>query len=328
MYILKVLDVPEEDNLVKMIKESNVSSGNMKLLNEICWDIIPENHSLRLPFELIVEICQKCPNLYVSQFDENHGVSEKNKKNRILKYNTAAFYKTKSNSTKNLKTCEAKIFMEDNSNCVDKSNISNIKGYLDDIKSSNGDIKYKIIEKDGSKKIVKLAHQYSTVILSINSILLKMNIYQYSVIDSLMKKGDNFINLANVLRIPEKTVKIVLNSLVKSSIVLNTDKIYYLNSNYGVGLDDIKQGVNYNIDISEMDINEEEFLEICVDSHLQSICMRILKRAGKMPVENLILEIKALSKVNTSDERIINCINKIVEKGLGETRGDIIEYIQ
>jgi hypothetical protein len=68
--------------------------------------------------------------------------------------------------------------------------------------------------------------------------------------------------------------------------------------------------------------------DVCIDSYLQSVCSKILKRAGKIEISELLSEAEAISTMDVQDSQILNAIQKIVEKGLGETRGETIEYIQ
>lgn len=262
--ILRMLEVPHDDRLHKMINEMDSLESNFKIINSLYWNIEPQFPNLPLPVELLREISLKKP--------------------------------------------ELQVFNSDGKN-------ANTQGY-----SSKFDLftpKFRINTVGLESKMITLAHQYSVVQLSINSKLVHLNMYQYVIICLLMKESLSFGEIVERLNeVPENIVRKVVDSLVYNHfIVENCDR-------YCIDCLNIENG-----DYSRVHYNSEPEAEICIESYLQTIGVKILKLKKEVEIKTLINEIKHFAKVDASNQTIESSIKKLIEKGLAEHKGDIIEFI-
>ncbi|ELA42607.1 uncharacterized protein VICG_00359 [Vittaforma corneae ATCC 50505] len=179
------------------------------------------------------------------------------------------------------------------------------------------EMKYRLKGEDSQEKTVQIAHQYSRIVLSINGILIRMNIYQYIVIDRLYKGPENIANIAKMTGISDQILKTVIHSLMEHSILKFARGFYYLSCE----------------DIQECDIscigNQEErmILDVCVDSYIQALGVKVLKKVKRIDVGKLIKEIKGLSRLEVNEEFVTDSLKKLVDKGMAETKNNTIEYV-
>lgn len=327
--ILCLLEIAEDDKLMKMVHESSVTSGKFKLLNGSCWGIEPEHHLLRIPNELLVEITSEYPTLRIYQSEEKGICEVVSEEDSTIINSGLKLISGVNRSSYN----EVKIRMEDNKELrIDskKQKSSCILKPSEKLSADtpNPEVRYRIMSHEENKKIVKLAHQYSEVYLKINERTFKMNIYQYSAIDHLKNGPSTISSISSRLFVPESLLNGVFESLINCGIVSLADELYFLDVKFN---DDVlidSGNLNYNHDISKLDPAPNDAPDVCIDSYLQSTCSKMLKRAGKIEVSKLLSEAKAVSSLDVEDDQVLNAIQKIAEKGLGEIRGEIIEYIQ
>lgn len=181
---------------------------------------------------------------------------------------------------------------------------------------TSGDLKFKLLSDEGKDKIVSIAHQYSRITLMINSKVVAMNIYQYSVVDMLKKEPDTVPGISTKLRLPESLVKGMMASLLKSGIVSLRKSEYFLDC----------RNVS-DCDISAVETDSEQALDVCIDSYLQSLCVSKLKRHGKMKIGDLEDEVRLVSRLEVEELKVSDAVEKIIEKGLAEARGDSVEFV-
>jgi len=327
--ILCLLEITEDDKLMKMVHESSVTSGKFKLLNGSCWGIEPENHLLRIPNELLVEITSEYPSLRIYQSEEKGICEVVSEEDSTILNSGLKLISGVNRSSYN----EVKISMEDNKELrIDskkqKSSCILKPGEKLSSDTPNPEVRYRIMPHEENKKIVKLAHQYSEVYLKINERTFKMNIYQYSAIDCLKSGPSTVSSISSRLFVPESLLNGVFESLLSCGIVSLADDLYFLDVKFN---DDVlidSGNPKYHHDISKIDPAPNDAPDVCIDSYLQSTCSKMLKRVGKIEISKLLSEAKAISSLDVEDDQVLNAIQKIAEKGLGEIRGEIIEYIQ
>lgn len=179
-----------------------------------------------------------------------------------------------------------------------------------------GDIRFKVLADAGKDKIVNIAHQYSRITLLINNKTVEMNIYQYSVIDVLLQGPSTVPDVSTKLRLPESLIKGIMTSLLKSRIVS------LRKGEYSLDCREISDS-----DISAVEVESEQTLDVCVDSYLQSLCVSRLKRYGKMKVGSLADEVRLISRLEVEESKVSDAVEKIIEKGLAESKGDFIEFV-
>lgn len=262
--ILRILEVPPEDKLFKMVGEMDCLNSNFKILNSLYWNIEPQFSNLPLPVELIREL--------------------------------------------NLKKSEIQtVYVED------KEKISEISNSKYDLVN----LKFKMKCTGSENKIITLAHQYSTVQLIINSKSITFNIYQYVILCLLMQESVTLNEIMPRLNnIPENIVKKILNSLILGRFInLNNDI-------YSIDCSRIESG-----DYSKIQFASEPEADICIESYLQTIGAKILKFKKEMNTSALITEIKLYSKVEVTNNIIDLAIKKLIEKGIAELKGEILEFI-
>lgn len=178
------------------------------------------------------------------------------------------------------------------------------------------EMKYRLKSEDSQEKTVQIAHQYSRMVLSINGMFIKMNVYQYVVVNHLYKGSENIINITKVTGIPDKMLKAVLHSLIEHKIVKLVRGLYSLDC----------ENV-HECDISCIESQEEKSTDVCVDSYIQALGVKVLKRAKRIDMAKLIKEIKGLSSLDVNEELVTDSLKKLVDKGMAETKNNIIEYI-
>lgn len=170
------------------------------------------------------------------------------------------------------------------------------------------------------EKVVKMAHQFSKIRLGIDGRVVLMNIYQYAVVDALrqpMRMGD----LAEYVGVQEHQLAGILMVLEREGIVRHDADAgqYWLcrqRSSKGAASD-----------ISAMQESMAGRMDICVNSYLQVLCARILKRMKRCGIAEIVREIVGLSKMKVDQKAVLCAIDVIIEKGIGEVREGVIEYV-
>lgn len=181
--------------------------------------------------------------------------------------------------------------------------------------SENAEMKYKL-KGLPQEKTVYLAHQYSTVDLVINGVNVRMNMYQYVAFDNLCKEAGTADDLSKACGISLRTLNRALKALTEYRFIRHRQGIY------SIDCSEIKSR-----DISAEQGQEERALDVCVDSYIQALGVRILKRAKIMDVDMFLREIKEQSRSNVDDDFVAETLKKLVDKGLLESKNGIIEYI-
>lgn len=180
----------------------------------------------------------------------------------------------------------------------------------------SGKLSFRLKCVNSSDKIVSIAHQYSKIKLSINNRNITVNAYQYTVIDILSRSPETFMNLSMQLKISDQLLESVIESLLRSNIVSCARGLCMLNCK------DLVDG-----DISILDKQEKKNVDVCIDSYLQALGVKVLKNRKSLDLNSLVAEIQGLSQLDIEENAILESLKKLVEKGMAETRSNMIEYV-
>lgn len=177
---------------------------------------------------------------------------------------------------------------------------------------NNVEMKYKLSDE----KVVQIAHQYTKIILNINGSRVQMNIYQYIIVDLLQKRSETMENLIKLSGIKDQVLKSMMYGLIEQRIVK------CVMGTYSLLCDNVQ-----DCDIFCIKSGEESKIDICTESYIQALSANILKRAKKIDMAGLINEIKGMSRLEVNEEFVCNSVKKLVEKGIADTKNNIIEYV-
>lgn len=292
--ILKYMNVPEDNKLFIMLDEIRESRKGLKILSGTNWNIEPVNHTFRMPNELIRRILEESPNINVYTGTDSLVDLHGRENGEEIKFRIGSATK----------------------NTVGDVRGSKVRGIVDSI--NNGcRIATRAPHHLGSEeKILQIAHQYSRIQLEINTKPIVVNIYQYAIIDMLMKDNETADSLMKRMKLAPELLKSILESLVLAGIIKYEDHSYQLDCS------DVKSE-----DISKVVESKEEVPDVCVESYIQTLGTRVLKKIKKLDVESLVEEVRSVSRIEVPNEMIYQSISKLVEKGIAETKNNVIEFI-
>lgn len=183
--------------------------------------------------------------------------------------------------------------------------------------------------EDGNYKVndktIRIYHKFSKVRIAVNSRELVTNIFQYAVIAAL-RKPRAFAELLETAKMKDQMMKNTLSLLLRLDIVAQRagpqdEALYYIRAG-GESL--AQDGVH---DISSLYEEPAEGMDFCISSHLQGLMTCILKRNKTVGVNTLINESISLSKIETSKAAALQAIESLVEKGIVEKNGGVLDYL-
>ncbi|KAM0679810.1 hypothetical protein GINT2_001982 [Glugoides intestinalis] len=179
-----------------------------------------------------------------------------------------------------------------------------------------GRLSFRLKCNSSSDKIINIAHQYSKIKLNINNKSITVNAYQYAVIDILSRSPETFMKLSMMLKISDQLLESVIESLLRSNIVSCVRGLCILNCKDLV-----------DVDISILDKQEKKNVDVCIDSYLQALGVKVLKNRKSLDLSSLVAEIQGLSQLDIEENAILESLKKLVEKGMAETQSNMIEYV-
>jgi len=181
--------------------------------------------------------------------------------------------------------------------------------------SESSEMRYRL-EEQGQERSVHMAHQYSRVVVGIDRAAVMMNIYQYVAIDSLSRGPSTAESMSKMTGVPENVLKGALQTLVEYKIARCSQGVYEADSS---GVQDC--------DITGVHGQEEKALDVCVESYVQALSVKVLKRAKRMEISKLVKVIKEQSRLEIGEEFVVETLSRLVDKGLIESKNSSVEYV-
>ncbi len=170
---------------------------------------------------------------------------------------------------------------------------------------------YKIEDRN-----VRIMHYHSTVTLSINSVIIVLNMYQYIVINALIYPT-TYSQIKETTGMNDFILKNVLSLLIKESLVIydNTTTLYSLNTTISP------------LDLSKKVYTANSPIDFAMDAYLEALIVKIIKKFKEIQINSITENIRKHAIVDVDDESIKNAINSTIKKGFIENKNNLLIYI-
>lgn len=171
------------------------------------------------------------------------------------------------------------------------------------------------ISKGSDNCSLKWAHQYSIINILYNKFPLRVNIFQYSIIEYLLSGPNTIGYLSTSTCIPSDTLNVSISSLISNNILIKKNEHFYLNADFN----------GPSLDISKIKKQSTDNNEYCLKSLIESKISKYLKRSKRVKEVELINAVAAESGL--AREAISNGVKTLEDKGFLEISNGVLEYI-
>ncbi|KAM0679310.1 hypothetical protein BDAP_000177 [Binucleata daphniae] len=302
--------------LTNFINTINLSTTfNEKLLHATQNRLIFKKSDYKVEEEFIKLLDDEKFHIYLSKAERCLSDIKKNSKNFLFANN---------NGTYNLVEKDIEIVNENKLAIeIDLTFVNSCFYNLrhDDIPDCNSTL-HKIVDlllydlkKKHKTKIIHINYKMSPVIIEVNGYEIKLSVNMYLILDELEKHKN--ITEANLIRLLNLEDSKDIENLCKLNVIKK--HIDILSINY-----DIQDNINAFDEIYDRQITEKTYLQPQISDtiNFESKIMQILKKTKKMSKTELMKEFE-----EKHANKIIESLNKLVDKDFIEVDNDLVKYL-